>query len=42
MEEVKELITKYVNENDVKEIRVDIYKLYNKKVVTIRVDGKTV
>jgi len=38
LEELKKIIKEFVNEYDINEFRVDIFKLYKEKIVNIRVD----
>ena len=38
LEELKRIIKKFVNEYDINEFKVDIFKLYKEKIINIRVD----
>ena len=38
LEELKKIIKEFVNEYDINEFKVDIFKLYKEKIVNIKVD----
>lgn len=38
LEELEKIIKEFVNEYDINEFRVDIFKLYKEKIINIRVD----
>lgn len=38
LEELKKIIKEFVNEYDINEFKVDIFKLYKEKIINIRVD----
>ena len=38
LKKLKEEIKKFVNEYDINEFKVDIFKLYKEKIINIRVD----
>lgn len=38
LEELEKIIKEFVNEYDINEFKVDIFKLYKEKIVNIRVD----
>ena len=38
LEELEKIIKEFVNEYDINEMKVDIFKLYKEKIVNIRVD----
>lgn len=38
LEELEKIIKEFVNEYDINEFKVDIFKLYKEKIVNIKVD----
>ena len=38
LEELEKIIKEFVNEYDINEFRVDIFKLYKEKIIKIKVD----
>ena len=38
LEELEKIIKEFVNEYDINEMKIDIFKLYKGKIVTIKVD----
>ena len=38
LEELKKIIKEFVNEYDINEFKVDIFKLYKEKIIKIKVD----
>lgn len=38
LEELEKIIKEFVNEYDINEFKVDIFKLYKEKIINIRVD----
>ena len=38
LEELKKIIKEFVNEYDINEMKIDIFKLYKEKIINIRVD----
>lgn len=38
LEELEKIIKEFVNEYDINEMKIDIFKLYKEKIVNIRVD----
>jgi len=38
LEELEKIIKEFVNEYDINEFKVDIFKLYKEKIIKIRVD----
>lgn len=38
LEELEKIIREFVNEYDINEFKVDIFKLYKEKIINIRVD----
>lgn len=38
LEELEKIIKEFVNEYDINEFRVDIFKLYKEKIINIKVD----
>ena len=38
LEELKKIIKEFVNEYDINEFKVDIFKLYKEKIINIKVD----
>ena len=38
LEELKKIIKEFVNEYDINEMKIEIFKLYKEKIINIRVD----
>lgn len=38
LEELEKIIKEFVNEYDINEMKIDIFKLYKEKIINIRVD----
>lgn len=38
LEELEKIIKEFVNEYDINEMKIDIFKLYKEKIIKIRVD----
>lgn len=38
LEELKKIIKEFVNEYDINEMKIDIFKLYKEKIINIKVD----
>lgn len=38
LEELEKIIKEFVNEYDINEFKVDIFKLYKEKIINIKVD----